>query len=431
MDTAFIVKNSDTERSFTPVSDKKEKLFKYLHILLLIFIGVHVFINRFRQLTAIEEISFYGAVFLWLLLLWQKKSSLDLSGPLNIPLLLFFGWTVFGLFFALDQANTLHDIYAHLLKYILLYLLLINYFNSFRRFEILWLLLIFSTAVFAVYLMIYFYLIIGNPFGVKLGYKMPWEVPPNFIGVLTIFATLLCVNIYNFGNIKAYKWLLAIPAGILIITTIATKTRAAIFSLFVGVIAVFFRNKKVLFFFLFSLVLLIAAMPVKDRLSPSDLTEKLRNDDRIQIWYTFWEMIKDHPLTGVGFGMETYHDEKLLDRYNQRVPPAYRQSVPLKSPHNFFVDITVRTGFIGLMIFLFIAWRFFRLAFRIIREGRSDFVRTWAVGLMAAQIAWMIQGMFESIVSGPAAKLFFIMMAMITIIWNLRDQEESAKTGLV
>jgi O-antigen ligase len=431
MANALTESTGDTEKSFVPVPDNKEKLFKYLNILLLIFIGAHVFFNPFPQLTAIEEISFYGAVFLCLLLLGQKKSSFSFAGPLTMPLFLFFGWTIIGLFFALDQANTLHDIYAHFLKYIIFYFLLINYFNSFRRFEILWLLLIFSTAVFSVYLMIYFYLIIGNPFGVKLGFQMPWEIPPNFIGVLTIFATLLSINIYNFGNMKAYRWLLAIPAGILVITTIATKTRAAIISLFVGILAVFFRNKKSLLFFSLSLLLLIAFMPVKDRLSPSDLADKIRNDDRIQIWYTFWEIIKDHPFTGIGFGMETYHDENLLNRYNQRVPPAYRQTIPLKSPHNFFVDITVRTGFVGLMIFLFILWRYFRLAFRIIKYGQSNFVRTWAIGLVAAQISWMIQGMFESIVSGPAAKIFFIMLAMITILWNLRDQEDSTETGLV
>jgi len=414
-----------------PASEKKEKIYKYLHISLLVLIGVHVFINPFPQLTAIEEISFYGAAFVLAALLRSKQTTFSFQGPLTMPLFLFVGWTVVGLFFALDKANTIHDIYAHLLKYLFFYFLLVNYFNTFRRFELLWLLLIFSTAVFAVYLMVYFYLIIGNPFAVKLGYKMPWEIPPNFIGVLTIFALLLSINIYNFKELKAYKLLLAIPAGILVIATLSTKTRGAIFSLFVAVLVLFARNKRNLLLFFLALVMLVVAMPVKERLSPEELTAKIQADDRLQIWYTFWEMTKDHPITGIGFGMETYHDEDLLNKYNQRVPTAYRQSVPLKSPHNFFVDLTVRTGFVGLAIFLFLLWRCFALAAALIKRGKSNFVRTWATGLTAALIAWMIQGMFESIASGPAAKLFFVILAMLTILWQLREREEPVDAGLV
>ncbi len=431
MALTFTESTGGEEKHVALVIKRKEKINKFLNIALLIFIGAHVFINPFPQLTAIEEISFYGAVFFWAVLLGRKETTFNWQGPLTIPLLVFVAWTLIGLLFALDKANTLHDIYAHLLKYLVLYYLLTNYFSSFRRFELLWLLLIFSTSVFAVYLMVYFYIVIGNPFAVKLGYQMPWEIPPNFIGVLTIFALLLSINIYNFNGIKAYKWLLVIPAVILVITTLATKTRGAIFSLFVAVIALFVRNKKALLFFTLSFVLLVAAMPVKERLSPGELTDKIRADDRIQIWYTFWEMTKDHPLTGIGFGMETYHDDNLLNKYNQRVPPAYRQSVPLKSPHNFFVDLTVRTGLVGLIIFFSIIWRFFAMATELIRFGKNSIVRIWAVGLVAAQIAWMIQGMFESIVSGPAAKLFFIILAMMTILWNLRGQEEPAEAGLV
>jgi len=421
---------SETKR-VASATGKKKGLDKFLHLSLLLFIGVHIFINPFPQLTAIEEISFYGAVFFWAVLRLAKKTAFSFQGPLTIPLLIFTGWTIFGLFFALDQANTLHDIYAHLLKYLLFYFLLTNCFSSFRRFEVLWLLLIFSTLVFAVYLMIYFYIIIGNPLAVKLGYQMPWEIPPNFIGVLTIFALLLSINIYNFKNMKAYQWLLAIPAGMLAITTLATKTRGAIASLFVALIFLFLHNKKILLLFCVSLLLLIAVMPLKERFSPVDIVTKFQTDDRIQIWYTFWEMIKDHPVTGIGFGMETYHDEKLLDVYNQRVPPAYRQAVPLKSPHNFFVDLTVRTGFFGLTIFSLIIWRFFKMAAEIIKRGRNSFARLWAVGLTAAMTAWIIQGLFESIVSGPAAKIFFIILAMMTILWHLREHEEPAGAGLV
>jgi len=415
----------------SPATDKKEQLGRFLNISLLVFIGVHIFFNPFPQLTAIEEISFYGGVLLLSALLMLKKATFTFKTPLTTLFLIFVIWTVVGLFFAIDKTNTLHDIYAHLLKYLLVFFLLVNYFNSFRRFEVIWLVLIFSTSVFAVYIIIYFYILLGNPFAIKLGYNMPWEIPPNFICVLTVFALLLSINIYNFRGMKAYKILMALPAGLLLLTTLLTKTRSAIVALFAALIVLFMKNKKTLLIFLISFFLAISLMPVKERFSPELISSKLQNDDRIQIWYTFWEIIRDHPVTGIGFGMETYHDDNLLNKYNERVPPAYRQSVPVKSPHNFFVDITVRTGFVGLAIFILIIRRFFMMAFEIIISGRSEFVRTWAVGLVAAMISWLLLSMFESIVSGPAAKIFFIIAAMMTILWNLREEEKPVAGGLI
>jgi len=412
------------------MTDAKEKVGPFLNTLLLFLIGVHIFFNPFPQLTAIEEISFYGSVLVLLVLLALKKTTLSLKTPLTTPFILFLLWAIFGLFFALNKPNTIHDIYAHLLKYLMVFFLLINYFDSFRRFEILRDLIILSTTLFALYLPIYFYIILDYPFAVKLGYIMPWEIPSNFISVLTIFALLLTLNIYNFKGFKKYKLISLIPVSMLVFTTLATKTRAAIIALLVAVVACFIANKKMMAGFLVSFLLIVSLMPVSDRFTPNDLASKLKTDDRVNIWYTFWEIIKDHPVTGIGFGIQTYDDDNFLHKYNQRVPSLYRQPVPHRSPHNFFVDITVRMGFVGLAIFFYIIYRVLRMARDIMKYGRNRFVKKWTLCLIAALLAWLIQGVFESTVSGPAAMIFFMILAMMTILWNLREQEEPALEGL-
>ena len=414
----------------SPMTDKKKKVGFILNTLLLFLIGVHVSFNPFPQLTAIQEISFYGSVLVLVVLLSLRKTTFSFKTPLTTPFILFVLWACFGLFFALNKPNTIHDIYAHLLKYLTVFFLLVNYFHSFKRFEILRNLIILSTAVFALYLPIYFYVILGKPFAVKLGYIMPWEIPSNFISVLTIFALLLTLNIYNFKGLKTYKLISLLPASILIFTTLTTKTRAAIPALIVAVVACFITNKKMMAVLLVSFLLIVSLMPVGDRFTPTDLASKLSTDDRVNIWYTFWEIIKEHPVTGIGYGIQTYDDDNFLHKYNQRVPSQYRQPVPHRSPHNFYVDITVRMGFVGLAIFIFIIYRVLRMARDIMKYGRNRFVKKWALCLIAALLAWLIQGIFESTVSGPAAMIFFMILAMMTILWNLREQEEPALEGL-
>jgi O-antigen ligase len=412
-----------------PITDSKERIFSLLNIILIVLVGIDIFLNPFPQLTAIEEISFYGSVLVLFVLLTFKKTTFSLQTPLTTPFVLFALWASFGLFFAFNKPNSIHDIYAHLLKYLLVFFLLVNYFNSFQRFKILAGLIVLSTTIYASYLLGYFYLILGYPLGANLGYKMPWEIPSNIIGVLTIYAMVLAVYILDEQKDTVNKLLIGLALVILAFTTLATQTRGTILAMFLA-IAICFRTKKRLFLiFLILLTSLAFIMPVKDRLKPEMIYTKILHDDRGQIWYTFWEMIKTHPVTGIGFGMQTYHDENLLKKYNQLVPSSYRQPVPHKAPHNLIVDITVRTGFIGLVLFIFIIYRFLWMTHAIIKNGRTRFVQTWAVGILAAFTAWMVQGMFENIASGPAAVIFFIILAMMTILWNLRGEKENLPEG--
>ncbi len=143
-------------------------------------------------------------------------------------------------------------------------------------------------------------------------------------------------------------------------------------------------------------------------------------DDRTNAWYCFGEMVKDHPLTGIGFGMQTYFDENLLNKYNERVPIQYRQSDPLKAPHNLVVDIAVRVGIVGLLFFFYIIFVFGRMSRQIIKSGKDDFTGHWGSCFVATFVAVFIQGLFENTMSGPPAIILYTIMAMMTILWRLK-----------
>jgi O-antigen ligase len=94
------------------------------------------------------------------------------------------------------------------------------------------------------------------------------------------------------------------------------------------------------------------------------------------------------------------------------------------APHNTFIDVTVRLGIVGLALFLFIAFIFGRMGWQLIRYGRDDFIKTWALCLTATFVSFLIQGMFVDLLLDIQIIIFFILMAMLTVLWRFNEEQE-------
>jgi O-antigen ligase len=332
-------------------------------------------------------------------------------------------WSFCGLFFALNKENSIHDFYAHLIKYLVTFYMLYNFFDTKKRFLILIWTIVVSTAIYSVWMMVYFYLILGNPLSTKLGLFMD-EIPSNIVGISTLFALILSIYQFTTERIGYRKIILTICICVTSLATLATQTRGALLAMFVSLLLSFPKNRKTLTVFFLFLAIAIFLMPVKDILTPDALMNRFRVGDREKIWYCFGEIIKDHPITGIGFGMQTYFDENLLNNCNERVPIEYRQDIPLKAPHNLVVDIAVRVGIVGLLLFFYIVFVFGRMSWQIIKSGKDDFISHWGSCFVAAFVAVFIQGWLENTMSGPPAIIFYTIMAMITILWRLNSEPD-------
>ena len=81
----------------------------------------------------------------------------------------------------------------------------------------------------------------------------------------------------------------------------------------------------------------------------------------------------------------------------------------------------MRTGFVGLALFLFIMLRMLWTAGRLAFRGHSSFVRNWSLAMLAASSSWIVQSMFENTLSGPPAVVLILIMA-VTVILRQLDQ---------
>ncbi len=395
--------------------------FDSLNYVVPVLMGLYIFINPFPHMTAIKGICLYLSFFLVCSLIIFKKIDFSLQTPLLIPFCLFIGWVLYGLFFALDKENSVHDFYAHLLRYIVIYFILINVFNSRKRFMTLCRIIIASSITYSILGIFYFYFILGNSWTTRYSYGaskglLGYEVSGNSLCVLVIFSILLTLRSFKNGAFRQNMFLVfcLIPQ---IAFVFLVQSRGAYIALVLSLVVFLWRNKKIQLAVLILLVIITAMSPMKNRLA----LDQLMHEERIKMMFTTLEIVKDYPVIGIGFGNETYGEKVDLEMYNNRVPQEYRQPKGsiVCAPHNMLLNILVRTGFMGLALFLSILFVFVRMCCRCARDGGDDFIRKWGLCMCSVFLSFLVIGMFEQMFHHVTEVIFYTILAMGTILWRM------------
>jgi O-antigen ligase len=395
---------------------------------IVILIAGFIFLNPFPHVTAFKEISFYSAMGLIGLAVLLKKRGFSFDTPLSTAFVCILLWACIGILFAINKPNTIQDIYAHLIKYLAVYFMIVNYFDSREKVNALSWVIILSTSCFCLWSVSNYYFLLDRPFTDQLGILVFKEIPTNIIGIVTVFGILLSLQKLNGKTAGWLRNALLAMVIVMTLTTLLTQTRGAMIALFSALIILSFRNRKILIFIIF-VTILLSLLPIKSRLTPSGIADKLKQDERIGIALNYIEVIKDFPIQGIGFGLQSYADESFMRMYYNRVDPALRPGIIYAAPHNFVIDILVRLGIVGLALYLYVLYRAFGMILALSKDDRDDERRGWGLTFFAALVAFLIQGMLENVHSAPPAVVFYSLLAMITILWK-RYRIEQMERGI-
>ena len=161
----------------------------YAERLIVVLLGTFIFLNPFPHTTTIKEICFYTSVAMVILLIIVKKTDFSLSSPLTLPFALYILWAFASIFWAVDRDNTVHDFYAHLLKHIAVYYLVINYYASEKRLNLLVWIVILSTSIFTIKGMVNFYIVMDHPISSRLIHAE--RAPINISAMVALFTVFL------------------------------------------------------------------------------------------------------------------------------------------------------------------------------------------------------------------------------------------------
>jgi O-antigen ligase len=387
-----------------------------------VLIGILIFFNSFPHVTSIKEICFYLSAIIVVFLILFKKIKFSFRSPLIVPLGIFTGWALLSVIFAIDKKSSLTDFYSHFLRYLIFYFILINYFNSKKYIVNLSWIIIISASLFSIGGLGYYYWIQGNNITSRfaLGFQ---ETNTNLIGIMTLFAIILSVNLFSNKIHPSQRIILLLSILVLTAVTILTQTRSNLVAMGIALPVLVMRNKKLLISFLSTLLLLIIVIifftPFKERFNSVSYGSVWH---RIALTYISIEIIRDYPIIGTGFSIDTFGIPEFIDqnKYNSRIPPKYRLPKEMfKIPHNMFLSIATRTGLIGLIAYLYVILAFFIMCLKLIKYGNDEFIKKWSLCILSAGIMFIIKGCFEPIFSHFVELILFTIFSMATILYRI------------
>ncbi|MBI5182349.1 MAG: O-antigen ligase family protein [Nitrospirae bacterium] len=266
---------------------------------------------------------------------------------------------------------------------------------------------------------------------------------PNFMSsflIAVVPVALMNLWHYFYDIKKRYKYSIAV--FILIFCILISRTKGAWLGLFVSIIVLLILIVKskglmpsgylkkylkfsvvvvaalAIFAAVITIILPIGSNPIVAELSPitrSHLTIKGRE----LMWGTTLNMIKDHPLIGLGvntFRLNYQHYQGAFLKENPEYIPYLGSA---ESPHNQYLEIAAEQGIIGLLLFLWINIVFFKVGINIIRSESGLKEKAVTIGILAAVAATLVHALVEfpfNLV--PNAMLYYLYLGIVMVIAN-------------
>ncbi len=379
-----------------------------------------LFLNVFPHVNALKDSFFYLSFMICLYLLHSKKIEVAVRSPLLVPILLFTVWALLSAIFAQYVFESFHSFYSHLIRYLFLYCLLVTMFDTRRHIvAIAWTMVVASVLFFTGGL-IYFYLILQNPMLERFGF-LAFSI--NIISFSTILSILLSIQLLTMGQSLPRAGFLVFGIMVLLTATLMTQSRGAVLALVVSILILLSQYKKWTVLFAAVLIFLVAISPVKNRMDGI-----FKSNGRIGLIYHSMGIIKENPVTGVGFSIDTFKNEYIMNQetYEENVPEEHRV-LDFILPHSMPLSLLVRTGIVGFLLFSFFLFSLYKMCFVLLISGKDQFVRTWGRCLLASLTMFIICGLFEPVFIHSLDTIFYTICALITILWKINERTDGSE----
>ncbi|MBI4318688.1 MAG: O-antigen ligase family protein [Chloroflexi bacterium] len=136
---------------------------------------------------------------------------------------------------------------------------------------------------------------------------------------------------------------------------------------------------------------------------------------RLYIWQASLNMLRDHPLLGVGL-------DNFLNQYPRYMLPAAWREPYLSHPHNLVLDFWLRTGTLGLLAALWLLGWLFVAGTRLYRRLPDPLERALILGLLAGMVDFVVHGSIDnSYFLVDLAIIFWASLAAIRILETERE----------
>jgi O-antigen ligase len=149
-------------------------------------------------------------------------------------------------------------------------------------------------------------------------------------------------------------------------------------------------------------MLVVSALAIVGRLPERLNPLRQTGGFRLDLWLSSLQMVRDHPLLGVGLDNFVYLYQQIYLREGAAAEPT------LSHPHNWVLNFWLSLGVLGLLAFVWLLFRFWRSA-------RPQ--RTWVVaGALGAMADMLVHGFIDnSYFLVDLAFIFWLCLALVDI----------------
>ena len=367
-------------------------------------ICIYIFVEYFRPqaIFPVVDILPWAQIFLLLSLFSlfvDDKRNLKVSGTYFL-IILFFIIINLSIFNAFNRSWAMEN-YILFAQWILIIFLITSIVTTKERFYI----------FFLVFFMCCFKIALGTAKNWALrGFSFTgWGLmgPPGYfqnsgeLAVLMLILFPLSFFLYMRFKNDVNKWerLFLLAATVCpVLTILGSSSRGAQIALVLQLIIMFYKSifkPKTLITITIVLSLTYQFFPEEQKERFTTIGEDKTSMQRQLYWERGWEMMKDHPMLGVGYFnfqpyFQTYYPQDML----------YKRA---QLPHNIFIQVGTDSGFPGLITFMLIIASsiFMRLPKKNIKEENYLMYLPYWKGLKVGVIGFLLAGQFVTIAYYP------------------------------
>ncbi len=269
----------------------------------------------------------------------------------------------------------------------------------------------------------------GRQLIINIGLKRATAAFPNanVFGVYMSAVTPLILGLALFYFRGRRKFMMLAAAAIALFGLLSTFSRGSALGLYVGLLLIAFIRKSAL-----GKLSLIALLFLAPLMLPSQIKDWaksinynpavfLLNADRLSIFNNSLNMIRHHPVIGVG--LNTYCSNYLT----YKLPEAKgAESADHMYSHNNFLQAAAETGLVGLAALLYFLFALFRQAFRSAVRLGDGFLRAVSVCTGGALLSFLVNGLTEtSLYYSRVAMIFWFLAGLSLSLGRIADEHQS------
>lgn len=238
---------------------------------------------------------------------------------------------------------------------------------------------------------------------------------PNLLGIyMSAFIPLIAglTILYFKGKNKVFMSFLTILAlaGIFL-----TFSRGAGLAVYLAILFLSIAGRKKLL-----VSILIAVLLIFPFVMPKDIKKWAKevnynpivfmlNQDRISIYNNTINMIKHHPVIGVGVNTFSLN----YGKYKTKSAEEYARTPDTIYAHNIYLQMAGETGLLGLGVFILFLFLIFKNAVKRYFKLKDEYLRAVSLSLIASMSAFLINGMTEtSLYNARVAMVFWFLIGI-------------------